>query len=165
MNLYMLMKFLHVLAAFLFMAGLLGRDIAFWRAGRAKDVYEVSGLLDMSEFFERWGVIPVSSAVGIFGLITALVLPWPLLGFLQGTGENWLLISIVLFLAVSAVIPALGLVARRKERRRALEESLAEGRINASLAAALNDRVVNDFRRTELVVMFIIIILMVLKPF
>lgn len=165
MNLYLIMKLLHVLAAFWFMSGLVGRDFAFWRAGRVKDVRAAHALLQISDFFERYAVIPVSVAVLLFGLIITWMQKWPLFGFLQGSSSNWLLVSFILFLGVSALIGPLGLTARRKERTRAVEEALAQGEMTLRLLAALHDKVVTRFRAVELVTVVVIIILMVTKPF
>lgn len=165
MNLYTLMKLLHVLAAFCFISGVIGRDFSFWRAGKATNVQAVQALLQISDFFERYAVIPVSMAVFLFGLIITLMQRWPLFGFLQGSPINWLLISFLLFLGISLAIGPLKLVPRRKERTRALEEALAHGAITPALIAALNDKVVVRFRGVELVILVIIIILMVMKPF
>jgi uncharacterized membrane protein len=38
MSLYLLMKLLHVLAAFWMISGVVGRGLTFWQAGRVKDV-------------------------------------------------------------------------------------------------------------------------------
>ncbi len=165
MNLYLLMKLLHVLAAFWMVSGVVGRDLAFWWAGKATRVQAVQALLQASDFFERYAVIPVSMAVLLFGLIVTWMQKWPLFGVLQGSPKNWLLVSVILFVGMSAFIAPLGLVARRKERTRAVEEALAQGTITSALSAALNDRVVNRFRAVELIIMVIIIILMVTKPF
>jgi hypothetical protein len=165
MNLYTLMKLLHVLAAFWFMSGLVGRDFAFWWAGKVKDVHAAHALLQVSEFFERYAVIPVSVAVLLFGLIVTWMQKWPLFGFLQGSASNWLLISFILFVGISVVIAPLGMVARRKERTRALEEALTQGTITLRLMAALHDKVVTRFRAAELVIVVVIIILMVTKRF
>ena len=165
MNLYMLMKLLHVLAAFWMISGVVGRGLAFWQAGRAKDVHAVHALLEVSEFFERYAVIPVSIAVLVFGLIVTWMQKWPLFGFLQGSPINWLLVSFVLYIGISALIGPLGLIARRRERTRALEESLAQGTITPQLSAALNDQVVIRFRAVEFLTTVVIIILMVTKPF
>jgi len=165
MNLYVFMKLLHVLAAFWFLSGLVGRDFAFWRAGKATSVQAVQALLQISDFFERYAVIPISMAVFLFGLVVTFMQKWPLLGFLQGSPTNWLLVSFLLFLGISLAIGLLRLVPRRKQRTRALEESLAQKTITPELTAALNDPVVVRFRTIELVVMILIIILMVTKPF
>jgi uncharacterized membrane protein len=165
MSLYLIMKLLHVLAAFWFISGVVGRDFAFWQAGRAANVQAVQALLQVSEFFERYAVIPVASVVLLFGLIITWMQRWPLFGFLQGATSNWLLVSLILFIGGTAVIIPLRLVDRRKERTRAVEEALAQGTITPALTAALNDKVVVRFRAVELIILVVIIVLMVTKPF
>ena len=128
MNLYVLMKLLHVLTAFWLISGVVGRGLAFWQARRADNVQAIRALLQVSEFFERYAVIPVSVVVLLFGLIVTWMQKWPLFGFLQGAGSNWLLVSSVLYVGISAVIAPLGLVARRKER----EAAAATGNPGAS---------------------------------
>ena len=165
MNLYLLMKLLHVLAAFWMISGVVGRGLSFWQAGRVKDVQAVHALLQISEFFERYAVITASVAVLVFGLIVTWMQKWPLFGFLQSSPKNWLLVSFVLFVGISAFIAPLGLVSRRKERTRALEEALAQETITLRLMAALRDKVVIRFRLVEMITLLVIIILMVTKPF
>lgn len=165
MSLYLLMKLLHVLAAFWLIAGVVGRDFAFWQAGRANHVQAVRALLQISDFFERWAVVPVSVLVLIFGLIVTWMQKWPLFGFLQGAASNWLLVSSVLFIGISAFIAPLRLIERRRLRTKALAEALALETITPALTAALHDKVVNRFRMTELILLLVIIILMVTKPF
>jgi hypothetical protein len=55
------------------------------------------------------------------------------------------------------------LIARRKERTRAIEEALAQGTITLFLMDALYDKVVIQFRAIEMVVLLVIIMLMVVK--
>ena len=90
---------------------------------------------------------------------------WPLFGFLQGASSNWLLLSFILFVGISAVIGPLGLAARRRERTHAMAEALAQGTITPRLIATLNDKVVTQFRMVEVVILVIIIVLMVMKSF
>ena len=165
MNLYLLMKLLHVLAAFWMISGVVGRGLAFWQAGRVNNAHAVHALLQVSEFFERYAVILGSVAVLLFGLIITWMQKWPIFGFLQGSSSNWLLVSFILFMGISAVIAPLRLVARRKERTRAVAEALAQGTITPALTAALNDKVVIRFRSAEFITLIVIIILMVTKPF
>jgi uncharacterized membrane protein len=122
-------------------------------------------LLQISDFFERYAIIPVSMVVFLFGLIITLLQRWPLFGFLQGSSINWLLVSFILYLGISLAIGPLKLVPRRKQRTRALDEALTEGIITPGLNAALHDEVVVRFRMVEFVVLVVIIILMVTKPF
>lgn len=165
MSVGLLMKLLHVLSAFWFIGGILARDIAFWRAARSESVPAVYSLLAMSDFFERWAVISGGLVVTLFGILAAWRNGWPLLGFLQGAASNWLLVSFVLFVGGSFVVVPLRLVARRRQREKAVEAAMAKGEITPELRAALNDKVVNGFRKVELVVLVFIIILMVTKPF
>ena len=165
MNFYLFMKLMHVLTSFWFISGVVGRDFAFWRARKATDVQAAHALLQISDFFERYAVIPVSIAVLVFGLIVTWMQKWPLFGFLQGSPINWLLVSFALFIGISALIGPLGLVSRRKERTHAMQEALAQGAMTSRLLAALNDKVVNRFRVVEMIVLLIIIILMVTKQF
>jgi uncharacterized membrane protein len=165
MNLGLLMKVLHVLAAFWFISGVVARDLTFWRAAKVSPVQEVRALLQVSEFFERWGVIRGGFLVLIFGLMTVWLQHWPMFGFLQGAPTNWLLLSFILFVGGGAVVAPLHLISRRQQRTQALENALAKGSITPELSAALNDRVVNTFRKVELVTMVMIVFLMVAKPF
>ena len=165
MNLSLIMKLLHVLTSFWFISGVVARDFTFWRAARVTNVQAAYTLLQMSEFFERSAVIPGGLIVLLFGLMTAWLQGWPVFGFLQGATSNWLLVSLILFLGVSAFIGPLRLIPRRKQRTQAAEEALAQGVITTELTAALNDKVVNAFRTVELMTWVVIIVLMVTKPF
>ena len=165
MSFYLLMKLFHVLAAFWMISGVVGRGLAFWQAGRTTNIQAVYALLQVSEFFERYAVIPVSIAVLIFGLILTWIQKWPIFGFLQGSSSNWLLVSTILFFGIMGFIAPLGLVARRKQRTRTLEEALTQGTVTPQLTAALKDRVVIRFRTLEFITMIVIIVLMVMKPF
>jgi len=159
------MKLLHVLSAFWFISGLIARDYTFWKAAKVSTVHGVQSLLQVSEFFEQWAVIRGAFLVLVFGLLTVWLQHWQLFGFLQGAPTNWLLISFIIFGFSGFLIGPLGLIARRKQRTQALEEALAKGTITPELTAALNDKVVNNFRKTELAVVVLILILMVVKPF
>ena len=165
MTLGLLLKLLHILAAFWMISGVVGRDFTFWRAARTTDVHAVHALLHTSDFFERWAVIPVSMAVLVLGVATAWIQRWPMFGVLQGANTNWLFVSLVMFLGVTAAIPLLRLIPRRQRRAQALEAAMTQGKITAELTAALNDRVVTVFRAVELVVLVVIIGLMAAKPF
>lgn len=165
MTLGLLMKLLHVLSAFWFISGIVARDFTFWRAAKVSTVEGIHTLLQVSEFFEQWGVIRGGFPVLIFGLLTVWLQHWQMFGFLQGAPTNWLLISFIIFVGSGAVIGPLGLVARRHQRTQAMTDSLAKGMITPELTAALNDNVVNTFRKVELAAVAFIIILMVVKPF
>jgi hypothetical protein len=70
----------------------------------------------------------------------------------------------VLYLATIPAIPAY-LIPRRMQRDQAAKEALAAGQVTPALAAALADRGVGLYRTVELVVIGVIVVLMVTKPF
>jgi hypothetical protein len=164
MGLGLIVKMLHVFAAIALFCGMAGRLVTFRRAGQAPGLGAALALLETSEWFERRLVIPASGLILLFGVLAAWRGQWPLLGFLQGAGSNWLLLSLVLFFALVPAIP-LYLLPARQRRAQAAQAALAQGAVTPALAAALHDRGVIAYRAIELVVVVIITVLMVTKPF
>jgi hypothetical protein len=164
MSLSLIMKVLHVLAAFWYVTGIVGRGITFWQAGKIANIHTVHTLLQVSELFERWMVFPGSVVVLFFGLVTAWLQGWPIFGIFEGAATNWVLVALVLFVGTVSGA-ALYLMPRRKRRANVVEEARLQGNITAQLTAALNDTGVRTYRTIELMMMVIIIILMVTKPF
>ncbi len=158
------MKFLHIATAMWFISGLLGRTLIMWQASKAADVRMVRMLVRLAGYFERWMVIPGSLVVLGFGLATAWLQHWPLLGSLQGSPSNWLLISTLLSLSMIPVI-ALVFVPRGKVFGKALEQAEAQATVTADLKAAFHDRAVGAAHIYELAITGIILLLMVMKPF
>jgi hypothetical protein len=108
--------------------------------------------------------IPGSQAVLLFGLITAWLQGQPLLGVLQGARSNWLLVSLALFVSAIPLIIFV-LAPRRKRRANTLDAALARGTITPELRAALADRAVIRSRVVEFLIVALILVLMILKPF
>ena len=160
----MIVRLLHILLAFWFIAGLLGRNLTFRQAGRAVEVGVATALLRASEVFERLMVRPGSSAVLALGLFTAWLQGQPIFGFLQGATTNWLLISLVLSLGGVPLV-VLVLIPRSKVRARAVAGALSAGIVTPELRAALTDRAVIASRNAELLIVAAIVVLMALKPF
>ena len=157
-------KLLHVLAAIWFISGLLGRWFTLGQAARTSNIQTVSDLVNLGGQFERRMVIPGSLAVLLLGLITAWLQGWPILGVLQGGTSNWLLVSLVLFLIQIPLIP-LVFLPRGKIFGEALTQAVAQGHVTGVLSAAFGDKTVFAAHVTELVGTFIIVVLMVAKPF
>jgi uncharacterized membrane protein len=164
MTLGLVLKLLHVLSAVLFIGGILGRAVTFRRSAQSGELHSAYALLQASEFFERKILIPASMAALVTGLLTAWIQGWPLFGFLQNARTNWLLLSLVLFLATTPAIP-LYLIPRRVQRTQAAEAAREQGKLTPELTAALNDRGVLTYRSFELAIAILIVILMVTKPF
>ncbi len=164
MDLPIIIVLLHVLSAFWFVGGLVGRTVT-WRHARAATVASTTlALLNASEDFDRLMVIPGSMMVLILGLGAAWLGGWPILGFLTGNDSNWLLVALVLYLSPIPFIP-LYLAPRRKARNALIRRAGSENRISDELAKALNDRGVIVFRRVEMVIVLAVAVLMVTKPF
>jgi hypothetical protein len=56
-----LLQFLHVVSAFMFVTGIVGRDIVLGRARRVGDVEKVKDLVSTAGPFERFLAIPARS--------------------------------------------------------------------------------------------------------
>lgn len=160
----LIIRLVHILTSIWFMSGLLGRWLAYAQAQRATDVHAADTLLRLSDRFDRWMVVPGSQAVLAFGLFTAWLQGQPLLGTFGGAHANWLLISLLLFALPMPIVMGV-LIPRRKVRMAALDTALAHRTITPELRAALADKVVTRSRMVELLIVAIILILMILKPF
>jgi len=164
MTAVLLVKLVHLLTAIWFISGLLGRWIALRQAGRASEVRVAFELSELAGRFERLMVIPGSLLVLVLGLITAWVAGLPVLGFLQGASTNWLLGSLVIYLSTFLLVPFLFLP-RGARFGEALKSALARGEFTPELHVAFADPLVFAGHVYELLVVFIVLALMVLKPF
>jgi uncharacterized membrane protein len=160
----LLFKLLHVLAAIWFIAGLLGRNIVLAQARKASDLQIVEPLMQLEARFDNLLVIPGSIAVLVLGLLTAWSEGYPIFGLLQGAKTNWLFISLILFLTIVPLVP-LVFLPRGRLFENAMKEAVTQNRITPQLELALSDKVVGAAHIYELVVITIVVILMVTKPF
>lgn len=149
---------LHVATAFWFVAGLAGRDVSMTRASRATDIASVQAITGVAGVFDRFFVVPGSIAVLVAGLI-AMVATDTTLG-----DQTWLLIALILFLTMIPLVP-LVFLPRRKVFDAALGEAVAAGAVTPGLRAAFADPVVAGARWYERIVVAVVIVLMVTKPF
>ena len=151
---------LHVGAAFWFVAGLAGRDVTLAKAASSQDVGLVAELAELAGRFDKWMVIPGSIAVLLLGVTTVLAQGRSF----AGTDGWWVLTSLVLFLSLIPLVP-LVFVPRGRVFERALSDALAKDEVTPELTAALNDGAARAARMYERIVVIIIIVLMVTKPF
>src|SRR5215210_6961037 len=93
MSWYLVLRFLHIASAMLFVGGLFARQIVRSVAHKTDDVDHFASLTYGAGRIENLMVIPGNMAVILFGVILALITNAPLLGFLQGASQNWLLLS------------------------------------------------------------------------
>jgi uncharacterized membrane protein len=151
-------KLLHVLVAFWFVAGLVGRSVTIAQVRRETDLGRVESLMAVTDRFEKWMVRPGSGAVLLLGLATMVAQDRSLLD------DGWLLVSLILYVVLFALVPTVFLP-RGKRYEAALEAARPGGAVTPALAEALRDPVVVLARRLELAVVVVIIVLMVTKPF
>ncbi len=149
---------LHVATAFWFVAGLAGRDVSMTRAARAADMASVQAITGVAGVFDRFFVVPGSIAVLVAGLI-AMVATHLRLG-----DQTWLLVALILFLTMIPLVPFVFLP-RGKVFEASLGEAVAAGEVTPGLRAAFADPVVKGARWYERIVVAVIIVLMVTKPF
>jgi uncharacterized membrane protein len=164
MTVALLAKLVHVLVGFGLVAGLIGRSIVLHRARHTEDVQLIAELSRLAGTFDRRLVIPGSQLVLVFGVAAAWLQGWPILGFIVGGDSNWVLASLALFLAITALVPTVFLPTGRAFDA-ALEAAVAHGNMSDELRAALDDRRVRRAHQFEAMAIFTIVILMVVKPF
>jgi hypothetical protein len=152
-------KLVHVVAAFGFVTGLLGRGLLLHRAGQADEVEIAYQFAQAAGPFEKM-VIGSANLLLPAGLLTAWAQGYPWLGLTTG----WMLLSAVLLLSV---IP-LGLLIflpRGRVFDAAMADARLDGAVTPELRAAFADPQVARAHRYELVMVAIVVALMVLKPF
>jgi hypothetical protein len=159
-----LLVFVHVMAAILLVAGIVGRQITRGQAGKTDDLQVFMGLSTLAGRFENLLVQPGSLAVILVGIILAVLQGWPVFGFLQGGAVNWLLVSNLLILSMLLVIIFI-FVPRGKTYETHLQEAIVKGEITPELRAAFNDPLVRWAHLWEEIALVLIIYLMVAKPF
>jgi uncharacterized membrane protein len=151
---------LHVTVAFWFVAGLIGRGLTLERARSGADISMVEAFLELAGRFERLMVIPGSMAVLVLGLLAA----WSQHRAFTGSGNWWLLTSLILFAGLILLVPTVFLP-RGRVFEAALGEAKRRGEITPELHEAFRDPAVAMARWAEIVVVAFIIVLMVTKPF
>jgi hypothetical protein len=148
----------HIASAFWFVAGLAGRDVTLARARTAGDVGTIQALTDTAGVFDKRMVIPGSMAVLVFGLIAAFA------GDLSFSENGWLLLALMLYLSLIPIVP-LVFLPKGKVFDAALEDAVSRGEPTSALREAMADRAVVGARWYERIVVAVIIVLMITKPF
>ena len=154
-----LVKLVHVIVAFGFLTGLLGRWILLHTAAHAEGVETAYRLSQAAGQFERL-VITGGNLVLPAGLLTAWAQGYPWLGLTTG----WMLASVVILLSVLPFIP-LVFLPRGKVFEAAMSAARAAGTVTPELRAAFRDPAVAFAHRYELGAVTVVVALMVLKPF
>ncbi len=88
MNWYLVLRFLHIASAIIFVGGIFARQFVRSVAYQTDDVRKFAALSEGAGRIEQLMVIPGNLAVIVFGVILALITGAPILGFLQGSSTN-----------------------------------------------------------------------------
>ena len=163
MDLSTILKVLHALLGLWIIAALMGRWMTLIQAARSREISAVHTLLGLSDRFE-WAAIRIPPIVLILGVATAIAQGRPFLGPLQSAPVDWLFVSIVIYLSVIPVIP-LVFLPRGRVFAAALQEATARGAVTPALTAAFRDPVVFAAHAYELIVILVVFVLMITKPF
>ena len=154
----LLLKLAHIALAFALVAGIFGRWVVLSRAAAEERIDRVVELSELAGPFERL-LIRASMFIVPVGLATAWAQGYEWLGLTT----FWILASLVLFVAVMAMVPTIFL-----PRGRRFEAALAAARearsVTPELRAAFADGAVRFARTAEVVIFALIVVLMVVKP-
>lgn len=164
MNWYAVVKFLHIVSVVVSVGGLFARQLVRQHAKKMNDVQSFATFSQAAGIIEKTMVIPGMAAILVFGVILGLIGHSPILGFLQGAQQNWLLVSNILLIGIQVIIPTV-FIPRGKIFDPILQDALAKGKITPELHAAMDDKAVKLAHIYEVVSLIIITVLMVLKPF
>ena len=164
MSWYLVLRFLHIASAIVFIGGILARQVVRGLARRTNDVRTFADLNHAAGRIENTMVIPGNMAVIVVGVLLALATGTPMLGFLQGSDRNWLLVSILLLVVGLLAVP-LVFVPRGKLFDVVLQRALKQGEMTAELRTAFADPVTHWTHVLEQVLIVVVLLLMVFKPF
>ena len=153
----------HAFTGAIFLGALVGRWIVLGMASRADTLAAMQTLSRAARPFERI-VIWSSILVLILGIVAAIARGRPFLGPLQGSPVDWLFVSLLLFLSVLPLV-RLVFLPRGRTFDAAMEDAVARGELTGELARAWRDPVVRAAHVYELVVVSVVFLLMVSKPF
>jgi uncharacterized membrane protein len=164
MNWYLIVKFLHILAVTITTGGMFARQLVRGIAKKSDDVKTVASLTQVATRMDRVMVIPWSNAILVMGIILAVMMKWPIFGFLQGSDKNWLLASNILLIIMLSLIPVV-FIPHNKKVEALLQTALKEEHVTPELGAALADKKNQVAHHAEEIIVLVIAALMVLKPF
>jgi len=164
LNFYLLLHFLHLSAAIVFVGGLFARQAVRALISGASELGAVVTLTQAAGRVERLMVIPGNLLAIAFGLMLALYGRAPIFGFVQGAQRNWLLAAVLVLVLLFPLVP-LVFLPRGQRFEAALRKASAEGQITPALRQQMQDPVVRWAHMAEMTGVGLILILMVFKPF
>jgi uncharacterized membrane protein len=164
MSWYLIVKYIHILAVTITIGGMFARQLVRGIAKKSNDLNTIASLTQVATRIDRTMVIPWSNIIFLVGIVLAVMLKWPIFGFLQGASQNWLLVSNILLIIMLALIPTV-FIPHNKKVEAVLQAALPNGTITPELTAILFDKKNTFAHYTEEIIVLVIAALMVLKPF
>ncbi len=161
MNLYGLVKVLHILAVTAVISGVVGRTLIRARLVRLDDIHLVREFVGLEGYFDQRLVIYGSWATLLTGLLLTWLGHWPLL---NAGVPTWTLVGAVLFLSTIPLVIWV-YVPRGKVFSKVFAEALAQKRVTVELRAAFSDQVMRASWLYEYLMFPVVLALMVTKPF
>ena len=155
---------LHVLSVFVLVTGILGRFVTLRQAARTDDIHALKAKIEVSRIFELYMVRRGSLVVLVTGLAAAWARGWPILGILQHSPINWVLVALVTYLTIIPWIVFV-LLPRSIKFEALLAEAERAGAVTPALRAAMADPLVAWARRYEIAMILFLTYLMVSRPF
>jgi uncharacterized membrane protein len=153
------LKLAHVIVAIVLITGFIGRSIVLARAERSTDVRLAADHAAAAAPFESMVRI-ASGLVLVFGLLTAWAQGYEWLGVTEG----WIAASLALYVIAALLVPIV-FIPRGRLFESALHDAVGSGQVTPALRTAFADPAVRAARTYELVSVFVIVALMVVKPF
>lgn len=161
MNLYSLVKVLHILAVTALIAGVVGRALIRARLVRLDDIHIVHEFVNLEGHFDQWLVVYGSNATLLTGILLTWLGHWPLL---NAGVPTWTLVGAALFLAIIPLVIWV-FVPRGKVFGKVFAEALVQKRVTVELRAAFSDQVIRVSWLYEYLMLAVVLTLMVIKPF
>ena len=149
MSYYEVLLFLHVAAAAVWLGSGFFLQMLVWRAGKTDDGPLLQGVASNSGWMAQRIFIPASLAVLVFGILLTIEGPWSF-------GELWITLGLTGY-AFSFLVGILFLEPEGKRIAAAMERG-------DDARAAFHVSRINNVSRIELVVLYLVLAAMALKP-
>ena len=161
MNIYNVIKVLHILAVTAVIGGVVGRALIRARLVRLDDIHIVREFVVLEGLFDQWLVVYGSITTLLTGLLLTWLGHWPLV---NAGVPTWTLVGALLFLATIPLVIWVYLP-RGKVFGEVFATALAQKRVTVELRAAFSDQVIRASYLYEYLMFPVVLALMVLKPF
>src|SRR5829696_1176404 len=159
-----LFLFLHIMSSIMLVGGTFARQIVRAYAKKSSDVKMIAELYNAAGQLERIMIRPFTGFVVLFGVIYALMVKAPVLGFLQGAAQNWLLVTNIMVLLIPFPI-VFFFIPRGKIFEPIMQDALVKGEVTPELREQLYDPATRRVHLLEMGAVLIVVVLMVFKPF